>query len=200
MKQDNNIPFHLKFEKLTKENLKIAAKIQYKIFPNACGYAVYKSEVEGTRKGFYVSYIAYLENKPVGVIGLYEIPEYTDTVWLSWFGLMKEYRKIGFGRQMLDFITQIAKQNNKKFLRLYTFEIWNKEAQKFYQKNMDIGEYYFNEQESEKQIFEGKPKIFSLSLCKEKVEPWNNKFINIAEEDYTHEESILMMKEDGIIE
>lgn len=190
---------NLIFEELSKEILEIAAKTQYEIFPNASGYAVYKSKVEGTRKSFYVSYVAYFEDKPVGVIGLYEIPKYKDTAWLSWFGIMKEHRRMGFGRQMLDFIIRVAKQNNKKFLRLYTFEIWNNEAQKFYQKNMDIGEYYYNEQESKTQIYDGKPKIFSLSLCNEKVEPWNNKFINISEDEDTHEKSIIMMKKDGII-
>lgn len=190
---------NLKFEELNEKNLKIAAKVQYEIFPNSSAYSVYKSAVTGKRDSFYVSYIAYFEEKPVGVIGLYEIPEYSDTAWLSWFGLIKEYRKMGFGKQMLDFIIQVAKKNHRKFLRLYTFEIWNKEAQKFYQTNMDIGESYFNERE-EKSIFEGKPKIFSKSLCDEKVELWNNKFIDISEDEDSHEKSVSMMKQDKIIE
>ena len=63
---------------------------------------------------------------------------------------------------------------------------------------MDIGEYYFNEKEHE-EIFKGKPKIFSISLCDEKVELWNNKFINISADEDDHEKGIQMMKEDGII-
>ena len=51
-----------------------------------------------------------------------------------------------------------------------------------------------------KDIFEGKPKIFSISLCDEKVELWNNKFINISKDEDSHEKSIRMMKEDGIID
>ena len=93
----------------------------------------------------------------------------------------------------------MAKALNKKYLRLYTFEIWNSEAQVFYKRNMDLGEYYYNEKEH-KDIFEGKPKIFSISLCDEEVELWNNKFINISEDEDSHEKSILMMKEDGIID
>lgn len=188
----------LRFEELNADNIKIASKTQYEIFPTSSAYSVYKSKILGTRDSFYVSYIAYLEDKPVGVIGLYEIPEYPDTVWLSWFGLTKEHRKMGLGRQMLDFIIEIAKKNDKKFLRLYTFEIWNNEAQKFYKNNMDIEEYYFNEEE-QKDIFEGKPKIFGKSLGNEKISLWNNKFINISQDENSHEKSVIMMKEDGII-
>lgn len=190
---------NLTFEELNKNNLKIAAKIQYEIFPNASAYSVYKSYVNKTKDNFFVAYLAYFEDKPVGVTGLYEIPEYEDTIWVSWFGLLKEYRSMGFGKQMLEFIKQKAKNINKKYLRLYTYEIWNHEAQEFYKRNMDIGEYYYNDKEKHKEVFEGKPKIFSSSLCGEKVELWNNKYINISEEDDDHKQSVLMMKQDGII-
>jgi len=190
---------NLQFEELNKSNLKIAAKIQYEIFPKASGYSIYKSFVNGKNEHFYISYLAYFEDKPVGVVGLYEMPEYQDTVWVSWFGLLKEYRHMGFGKQIFDFIKQKAKDLKKKYLRLYTYEVWNNEAQEFYKRNMDIGEYYYNDKEKHKGVFEGKPKIFSSSLCDEKVELWNNKFINISEEDDNHEESILIMKQDGIL-
>lgn len=136
---------------------------------------------------------------PVGVTGIYEIPEYSDTVWLSWFGIKKEYRKLGYGKQILDYTIEVAKALNKKYLRLYTFEIWNNEAQIFYKRNMDLEEYYYNDKEH-KDIFEGKPKIFSISLCNKKVELWDNKFINISEDEDSHEQSVLMMKEDRIID
>lgn len=188
----------LRFEELTKENIKIAAKVQHEIFPTSSAYVTYKTKVTGKNDHLYVGHIAYLGNEPVGVTGIYEIPEYTDTVWLSWFGLKKQYRKAGYGKQLLDYTIKIAKEYNKKYLRLYTFKIWNKEAQKFYKKNMDIGEPYFNEREH-KEIFKGKPKIFSISLCDEKIELWNNKFINISADENSHEQGIQMMKEDGII-
>ena len=70
--------------------------------------------------------------------------------------------------------------------RSFTKEIWI------------FGEYYFNEKEHE-EIFKGKPKIFSISLCDEKVELWDNKFINISADEDDHEKGIQMMKEDGII-
>jgi GNAT superfamily N-acetyltransferase len=198
IKKNCKIMKRLRFEEITKENIKIAAKTQYEIFPTSSAYVTYKTKVTGKNDHFYIGYIAYLEDEPIGVTGLYEIPEYSDTVWLSWFGLKEEYRKAGYGKQLLDYTIKIAKEYHKKYLRLYTFEMWNKEAQKFYKKNMDIDEYYFNEKEH-KEIFEGKPKIFSISLCDEKVDFWNNKFINILADEASHEKGILMMKEDGII-
>ena len=199
IKQNCKIIKKLRFEEISKDNIKVAAKLQYEIFPNSSAYSVYKSKITGERKDLYIGYIAYMEDIPVGVTGIYEISEYSDTVWLSWFGIKKEYRKLGYGKQILDYTIEMAKTLNKKYLRLYTFEIWNSEAQVFYKRNMDLGEYYYNEKEH-KDIFEGKPKIFSISLCDEKVELWNNKFINISEDEDSHEKSVIMMKEDGIID
>lgn len=188
----------LRYKEINKNNIKIAAKLQFEIFPTSSAYSVYKAKVTEKNKSLYLGYIAFADNEPIGVTGIYEIPEYPDTVWLSWFGVKKEYRKLGYGKQILDYTIKIAKKYNKKYLRLYTFEIFNKETQDFYKRNMDLGEYYFNEKEH-KEIYEGKPKIFSKSLCGEKVDLWNNKFINISEDEDSHEKSVQMMKEDGII-
>lgn len=199
IEQNCKIIKKLRFEEISKDNIKVAAKLQYEIFPNSSAYSVYKSKITGERKDLYIGYIAYMEDIPVGVTGIYEIPEYSDTAWLSWFGIKKEYRKLGYGKQILDYTIEMAKALHKKYLRLYTFEIWNSEAQAFYKRNMELGECYYNEKEH-KDIFEGKPKIFSISLCDEKVELWNNKFINISEDEDSHEKSVIMMKEDGIID
>ncbi len=188
----------LRFEEINNDNIKIGAKLQYEIFPTSSAYLFYKAKVTGKCKDLYEAYIAYVENEPIGVTGIYEIPGYSDTVWLSWFGVKKEYRKLGYGKQILNYTIDVAKRYNKKYLRLYTFEIWNKEAQNFYKKNMDLGEYYYNEKE-QKEIFEGKPKIFSISLCDDKVDLWNNKFIDISADEDSHEKAIQTMKEEGII-
>ena len=199
IKQNCKILKKLRFEEINKNNIKIAARVQYEIFPNSSAYSVYKSKIAGERKDLYIGYIAHMGNIPVGVTGIYEIPEYSDTAWLSWFGIKKEYRKLGYGKQILDYTIEKAKALNKKYLRLYTFEIWNSESQSFYKRNMDLGEYYYNDKEH-KEVFDGKPKIFSISLGSEKVGLWNNKFINISEDEDSHEKSISMMKKDGIID
>ena len=188
----------LRYEKLDKNNIVQATKIQYEIFPNSCAYSKYLEEIN-TNNELPINFLVFEDSKPIGVVGLYDIHKYNDTIWLSWFGVLKQYRFKGYGTQIFNDIIRIAKKYNKKFLRLYTYEKWNYEAQNFYKKHMQIGEYYTNINENQYDIKVGKCKIFGYSLCREKIKFWNNKFINISEEEHTHKKSILMMKKDGII-
>ena len=188
----------LKYEKISKENIKKAALIQYKIFPNSCCYSVYLENIEKDNE-LPINYLVYYNDNPIGVIGLYSIEEYDDTLWLSWFGILEEYRFKGFGTQMFNDIIEKAKNFNKKFLRLFSYEVWNSESQDFYNKHMQISEYYTNESDNQYDIMEGKCKIFGYSLCDEPVDYWDNKFINIGSEDNIHNKSIELMKKDKLI-
>ena len=188
----------LRYEKINKNNVIEAAKIQYKIFPNSSAYSKYLNELKDNKE-LPISFLVYENNNPIGVVGLYDMHEYKDTIWLSWFGVLEEYRFKGYGTQIFNDIIQIAKEYNKKFLRLFTYEVWNHDAQKFYNKHMQLGEYYTNKDDDQFDIKEGKCKIFGYSLCNEPVDYWNNKFIDIASDDNGHEKSIKLMKKDGIL-
>ena len=100
---------------------------------------------------------------------------------------------------MFNDIIKKAKTFRKKFLRLYTYEVWNSEAQSFYNKHMQISEYYTNKKDNQHDIKDGKCKIFGYSLCDEKVDYWNNKFIDIGSEDDIHDKSIQLLIRDKII-
>ena len=196
MAEENKIMF----KKLNKDNIVDAALTEYEIFPNSCAYLTYKKEINNQNDGWFVTYIAYLENSPIGIVGLYENPKYKRTAWLSWFGLKKEYRGLGYGQKMFDFIIEIAKENNMKELRLYTFEIDNASAQPFYRKNMDLQEDYYNELEDDSyNIWSGKPKTFSKSLTDEKIPAWDNKFIDITGDEEDNIKGIKLMRKDGVI-
>lgn len=188
----------LKYEKICSDNIVLAAKIQYKIFPNSSAYLKYLKEIKDNND-LPISFLVYYKNIPIGVVGLYVIPVYKDTIWLSWFGVLEKYRHKGFGSQILKDIIVMAKQYNKNFLRLFTYEVWNQEAQAFYKKHMEIEEYYTNSEDDQYDIQVGKCKIFGYSLCKDKIDYWNNKFIDIACDDKIHKESVILMKKDGII-
>lgn len=190
---------NLKYEKINKDNIVVASKVQYEIFPNSSAYLKYLKEIEKQTLELPISFLVYENNTPIGVVGLYDIPSYNDTIWLSWFGVLKEYRFKGYGKQIFSDILEIAKQYNKKFLRLFTYEVWNHEAQNFYKKHMQLEEYYTNEFDDQFDIKEGKCKIFGYSLCDEPVDYWNNKFIDIASDDIDHSESIKLMKKHKII-
>ena len=64
---------------------------------------------------------------------------------------------------------------------------------------MQIEEYYTNPQDNQYDIQVGKCKIFDYSLCEDKIDHWNNKFIDIDSDDEVHEESLILMKQHGII-
>ena len=89
----------IKYEKLTYDNLDIATKIQNEIFPEEDGRTNY---IEAIEKDSYRKemeyYIAYVNDKPVGVTGLYVYHEYPTDAWLGWFGVLEKYRNHGYGR------------------------------------------------------------------------------------------------------
>ena len=162
------------------------------IFPNSCAYYAYKKKVNGNIQNYFTTYIVYLEDKPIGVSGLYELPEYSDTVWLNWFGLLPQYRKMGYGNKMFEFLIDEARNRNKDFLRLYTSDLYNNDAINFYIKHMEIKEDYFNELETNKDMIKKiMPKIYGLSLTNKKITLWNNKFINISDDLEIHNKSLL---------
>ena len=96
-------------------------------------------------------------------------------------------------------LCDILRHNNYKILRLFTYEVWNETAQSFYKKYMDFGEYYTNKDDNQYDIEVGKCKIFTKSLTGEKVQLWNNKFIDIGAEDKLHELSMSKLKQDKLI-
>ncbi len=188
----------LVYERINENNINLATKVQYEIFPNSSAYIKYLKQVKSNKK-IPVDYLVYHELNPIGVIGLYEQENDDEGIWLSYFGLLKKYRKMGYGKKMLDDIIELAKTYDKKYLRLYTYEVWNSEAQSFYKKNMQLEEYYVNKNDNQINILKGKPKVFSYSLTGNKIKAWNNKYIGLDQDDEDHLKSIELMIKDNII-
>ena len=189
----------LRYEKISENNIRVASKIQYEIFPNSSAYLKYLKEIQNKTLDLPVDFLIFENDIPIGVVGLYEISKYKDTIWLSWFGVVEDYRYKGYGSQIFEDILNEAKKYNKDFLRLFTYEIWNYEAQDFYKKHMQIEEYYTNKDDDQYDINQGKCKIYGYSLCNKPIDYWNDKFIDISSDDKDHEESIKLMKRDNII-
>lgn len=189
----------LRYEKISENNIRVASKIQYEIFPNSSAYLKYLKEIQNKTFDLPVDFLIFENDIPIGVVGLYEISKYKDTIWLSWFGVVEDYRYKGYGSQIFEDIINKAKKYNKDFLRLFTYEVWNYEAQDFYKKHMQIEEYYTNKDDDQYDINQGKCKIYGYSLCNKPIDYWNDKFIDISSDDKDHEESIKLMKRDNII-
>ena len=169
---------NLKYIEVDNNNLDSAVKIQNNIFPLEDGRQNY---VEGINNDSYrkemVNYIVYDNEIPIGVVGLYSYNEYPNDAWLSWFGVLENYRQKGYGSKMFDFFEKLALNKGYTSIRVYTDNEFDK-AILLYEKKEMIKEFYKNDLENE-EINNGTI-IYSKSLTKEKTEKWNNKFLGLT--------------------
>jgi len=71
-----------------------------------------------------------------GTTGIYtKNKDKHEAFWLSWFCVAKEMRGQGIGKLLIEFTTNIAEEQGKKYLRLYTSDDPNEAAaQSLYEK------------------------------------------------------------------
>ncbi len=63
------------------------------------------------------------KDKVMGLTGIYNEEEDSDDMcWLGWFCIDIKYRGQGLSKKLLDFSIDMAKQLNKKYLHLYTYD------------------------------------------------------------------------------
>ena len=169
---------NLRYVETNNENLDLAVKIQNTIFPLEDGRQNY---IEGITKDPYrkemINYIVYDNEVPVGVVGLYSYNEYPSDAWLSWFGVLKEFRQKGYGSKIFDFFEKLSLEKGYTSIRVYTDSKFDK-AMLLYEKKEMIKEYYKNQLESEE--INNSTIIYSKSLTKENTKKWNNKFLGLT--------------------
>ncbi len=72
------------------------------------------------------------KDKVVGTTGLYHLKkESKENIWLGWYCVDRNYRGIGIGKALLQYTIVEAKKDKRKYLYLYTEEMYV-EAQKLY--------------------------------------------------------------------
>lgn len=172
-----------KYIQITNQNLEFATNIQMKIFPNESAYEHYKFAIKNNLD-YEKYYLVYKNDDVIGITGLYSNDDFDETksIWLGWFGVLKEFRKKGYGQQILKDTINMAKELAKKYpikyFRLYTSERDDSIAQPLYCKIMDIKEYYNNPNDVN---YDNTCVIFSKSLFETPVTYWDNKFLNLKE-------------------
>ena len=172
---------NLNYELINQKNLILATRIQLEIFPNEIAYSVYKKSIED---GFqhYRYYLVYNKGVIIGITGLYIEKEYSDSIWIGWYGVLENYRLHGFGNRILLDTIELAKKWAKEqpqitHIRLYTSYRDNAIAQILYQKYFDTKEEYKNENDIN---FDHTCLIYSKNIKKNnKTVLWNNKFLNL---------------------
>jgi GNAT superfamily N-acetyltransferase len=172
---------NLSFEKVIKDNLELAIKTQNAIFPEENGALNFKFSVDKKlMKGFYEDdYEEALDfwlvrdssGNVVGITGIYCYINYLpNDAWLAWYGVLFEHRRKGYGKDILLWTINKAKERGYKNFRLYTDLIENNEAVDLYRKLGMIEEPYLAEDMGDEKTF-----IFSKSLSSKNVEKIGNK-------------------------
>lgn len=167
-----------------KSNYNEAIKIQRSIFPLEDGTLNILNSLDRElfmkMTGLYYPddgikcYLAIKDGKYIGITGLYHYDIEKDSAWISWFGIIDEYRNKGMGKELLEKTMELACSKGFKYIRLYTDYIDNYEAIKLYEKCGFT---------SEKYTLENLPydcRIYSKSLIGDDVIPWNNKMLDLG--------------------
>lgn len=181
-----------KYVEITNDNIELASKIQLKIFPGESAYIHYKDAIKSNLE-YYKYYLVYENDTIVGITGLYSHENINDTnsIWLGWFGVLKEFRNKGYGRHILldtiNMATILAEKYPIRYFRLYTSEKDNITAVHLYRKIMDIEEKYNNPDDVN---YDNNCIIFSKALSENPITYWNNRFMNlkeiIAQQDFSN--------------
>lgn len=115
------------------------------------------------------------------IVGISGLQTYHDNpnneAWLSWFGVVPNARKNGYGEQILNATKELAKQKGFTTLRLYTSGKLYANACKLYEKAGFTGEKYTKELPMNLLGFQ--ERIYSISLTDKPVTKWNNRHLHI---------------------
>ena len=178
----------MKFIIIDQSNYHTAIQVQREIFPHEDGslnilasldIALYKKmtgEIYPDKRLHY--WLAENEESQiVGITGLY-VPRTSDTdIWLGWFGVKKEFRGKGYGKEILRWTIRQASKQGFTTLRLYTDSEENDKAVKLYKSLGFIGERYTAE------ALPYKAWIYSLSLTNRTVVLWENKNLDLNQQE-----------------
>lgn len=188
----NNILIN--YEKVVESNLELAIKVQRLIFPKESGALNIKASVdkkfieEVYGSNFRKSVDFWLcrdeKNDVVGITGIYTYFEYPDDAWCAWYGVLPESQGRGYGKKILLWTMEKAKEMGYKNFRLYTDLIDNHIAVGLYRKVGMIEEDYVAEDMGDEEIV-----IFSKNLFSEKTEKLGNKILFLKKQEEIQEKA-----------
>jgi ribosomal protein S18 acetylase RimI-like enzyme len=172
------IKIMIRLELITNENITFATRIQNEIFPEYNGLNNYLDSLKNDSNIHF--FLVYEGDTCIGTTGIYAYKNDDKNAWIGFFGLKGKYRYQGIGKDVLALTEDYARENNYKFIRLFTDKLNNDPVINFYKKNGYTFEDYNSNLEDKKNDF--LVVIGSKSLTGEEVEPWNNKFLNISKQ------------------
>lgn len=124
---NNQKEITIELKKVNRNNAPLAKDLQATIFPNEISPDQVNSGIETNNPQ---NFIAYHNEKPVGIVGFYTLENLPNHVLLNWYGVLPNERRQGYGRQILSLAIEKAKilYQNVDYLTYYTSKSHNKEA------------------------------------------------------------------------
>ena len=164
----------LKYVQLTNDNLEIAYNIQKEQWMNEADKQNFIDKANNVEK-YNISFIVYYQNIPIGITGIYTEDIDKDSIWLDWFCVVPEYRKKGFGEQILRDTIEYAKKIGKfLYFRVETTYWKGRPAVSLYDKVMHVKEEYTVENKNK-----DKPILIYTYNYTDKSELWNNRYLDL---------------------
>lgn len=122
---------NLVIKEVNEEILDLATKLQAEIFPDEKSP---EQIVTGVKTGNPKNFIAFSNNEPVGIVGYYFSNECPEHVLINWYGVLKQFRRKGYGAEIINWLIKTCKKLNYKYLTTYTDLKENKAAILLYKK------------------------------------------------------------------
>ena len=164
----------IRYEQVTTDNMDLAFNIQKNEWKDNPDKENFLDKAINAKKD-YVSFIAYYNNVPIGITGVYTENIYKESIWLDWFCVVPEFRNRGFGKQILeDTIDYVRDLRDFLYFRIETTYWKGRPAVSLYDKIMQIKEKYTLENDNK-----NNPTLIYTYCFTEKCELWNNRYLGL---------------------
>ncbi len=174
------------FVKVNPVNLPQALQIQARIWPQDHPDCDYINAAFDDSDPANVQWLVYRSCQLIGLTGVFAFDDdesgYDDhkSIWMDWFAVLPEYRRHGYGKQiLLATITYAKSLGSFKYFRLDTTDYDGRISTHLYDKIMHLRENYTAEPLP--QGYRGL--VYSYSLDGSEITPWNNQFLNLGDND-----------------
>lgn len=177
-KQNPNYQKLIKMVRIVASNLVLAHEIERTIFPE---YDAYNNYLDSQKINSLNEYwLLKVDDKFVGISGIYSYKDYPEDAWLGWFGLLEEYRHLHLGSQALALFEIEARRRGHIYARLFTDRNDNDVAKRFYKARGYKEEYYENDLDPASKLYP--LSIYSKALSDKELIPWNNRDIHFTKQ------------------
>ena len=169
--------YNLTYVQINKDTIDIAFDIQKSIWKEDPDYNdLYDKAVHPLDDNCF--FLVYDQEKLIGITGVDVYREYPDTIWLDWFAILPQFRKMGYGKKvLLDTINYCKRLKRYKSFRIDTTYYKDRPALFLYDKVMHYKEKYTKEDTKDDKM---QTLIYTYTLNGE-LEPWDNKYLGLRE-------------------